>query len=276
MIGNSCTLTHSQMGIDTRVTGGSGQILVLTVGDMEVGFGVTVLLGQAKINDIDLVPPLSDAHQEIVGLDVAMNERLGMNVLDAGDQLIGEQQHRFQRELAVAEIEKILQARTEQVEHHGIVITLGAKPTDEGNANASRERFVDTGLILELGMLGLDTLELDGDFFPRDDVGSCRAHLVIQQGTQVAASMLYLSKYHQNFHCQSSARFDTCCRHADPKGRANRQCGPCFDGGSTEEFVRAWQPRLTRNGMRLKEGNTCWSVASNMITPCRTDHITMT
>lgn len=110
-----------------------------------------------------------------------MNERLGMNILDPGDELIGQQQDRFQRELAVAEIEQVLQTGPEQVQHHGVVVTLGPEPTDEGNANASRERFVDTGLIFELGMLGLDALELDGYFFPRDDIGSCRAQLVIHR-----------------------------------------------------------------------------------------------
>lgn len=138
-MGNMSALTHSQMGIDTRIAGGSRQVLVLTVWDMEVGLGVTVLLRQAKIDDIDLVAPLSDAHQEVVRLDVPMDERLGMNVFDPGDELIREQKHRLQRELAVAEIEQILQARPEQVEHHGIVITLGPEPTDEGNADASSE-----------------------------------------------------------------------------------------------------------------------------------------
>lgn len=60
-----------------------------------------------------------------------------------------------------------------------MVITLDAVPTDKGNADASRERFVDTSLIFELGMFGLDALELNGDFFPGDDIGSCVAHLVI-------------------------------------------------------------------------------------------------
>lgn len=50
------------MGIDTRVTGGSSQILVLTIWNMEVGLGVTVFLGQTKVNDINLVPPLSNTH----------------------------------------------------------------------------------------------------------------------------------------------------------------------------------------------------------------------
>ena len=50
------------MGIDTRITGSSSQILVLTIWNMEVGLGVTVFLGQTKVNDIDLVAPLSDAH----------------------------------------------------------------------------------------------------------------------------------------------------------------------------------------------------------------------
>jgi hypothetical protein len=46
---------------------------------------VTVLLGESEVNDVDLVPTLADAHEEVVGLDVAVDEVAGMNVLDAGD-----------------------------------------------------------------------------------------------------------------------------------------------------------------------------------------------
>jgi hypothetical protein len=95
-----------------------------------------------------------------------------MDVLDAGDQLIGEQQHRLEGELAVAEVEQVLQAGAKQVENHGIVVALGAEPANEGNADAASERLVDAGLILKLGVLGLDALELDGDLLAGDDVGA--------------------------------------------------------------------------------------------------------
>lgn len=77
------------MCIDARVAGRPGQVLVLTVRDMEVRLRVTILLRQAKINHIDLISTLANAHQEVVRLNVTVNERLGMDVFDARDELVG-------------------------------------------------------------------------------------------------------------------------------------------------------------------------------------------
>lgn len=97
-----------------------------------------------------------------------------MNVLDAGDELIGKEKNRLQRELAVAEVEQILKGGSEEIENHGVVITLGTEPADEWDTDTTSERLVDTGLIFELRVLGLDRLELDGDFLTGDDVGAWR------------------------------------------------------------------------------------------------------
>ena len=98
------------MGVDTSVSCSTRQVLVLTVWDMEVGLRVTVLLSKTKVDNVDLVATLANAHQEIVWLDITMDEGLGVDVLDPGDELIREQQHRLQREFAVAEVEEVLQA----------------------------------------------------------------------------------------------------------------------------------------------------------------------
>ena len=81
------------------------------------------------------------------------------------DQLIRKQEHGLERELAVAEIEKILQRRPEEVEDHRVVVAFGTEPPNERNADTTSERLVDFGLVLELGVLGLDGFELDGNFF---------------------------------------------------------------------------------------------------------------
>ena len=161
-----------QVGVDAGITSSTSQVLVLTVRDVEVGLGVTVFLGQTEINNIDLVATLSDTHEEVVGLDITVDEGLGVDVLDAGDELIGKEKNGLQGELAVAEVEEILQAGSEEIEDHGIVVTFGTEPADEGDTNTSGEGLVDTGFIFELRVLGLDTLELDGDLFARDDVGA--------------------------------------------------------------------------------------------------------
>jgi len=50
----------------------------------------------------------ADAHKEIVGLDVAVNEIFIMNKLNAADHLIGEHEHRFHCEPPRAEVEQVL------------------------------------------------------------------------------------------------------------------------------------------------------------------------
>jgi hypothetical protein len=167
-------LLDTQVGVDTSVTSSTGQVLVLTVWNVEVSLGVTVLLGQAKVNNIDLVSTLANAHEEVVGLDVAVDERLGVNVLDAGDELIGQEEDRLERELAVAEVEEILERRAEEVKDHGVVVTLGAEPADKGDADTASEGLVDAGLVFELRVLGLDAFEFDGNLLAGDDVGACR------------------------------------------------------------------------------------------------------
>ena len=163
-------LTNSQVSIDGSITSSTSQVLVLTVWDVEVSLRVTVLLGKTEINDIDLVASLTNAHEEVVRLDITVDERLGMNVLNAGDELICQQQNSLQGELSVAEVEKILQTRSKEIKDHGIVITFGSKPADKGNSNTTGEGLVDTCLIFELRVLGLDTLKLNGNLFTRDDV----------------------------------------------------------------------------------------------------------
>lgn len=169
------------MGVDAGVARRARQVLVLTVGNVEMRLGVAVLLGEAKIDDVDLIAALADAHQEVVGLDVAMDEGLGMDVLDARDELVGQQQDRLEAELAVAEVEEILEAGAEQVQHHGIVVAFGARPTHKGDADAAGEGLVDASLILELRVLGLDALELDGNLLAGDDVGAWRRFSFVRE-----------------------------------------------------------------------------------------------
>ena len=160
------------MGVDRGITSSAGQVLVLSVRDVEVSLRVPVLLGKTKINDVDLVASLADAHEEVVGLDITVDEGLGVNVLDAGDELVGQQQDRLQGEFTVAEVEEILETGAEEVKDHGVIVALGSKPADERDADAAGERLVNAGLILELGMLRLGALELDGDLFSRDNISA--------------------------------------------------------------------------------------------------------
>jgi hypothetical protein len=151
------------VSVDAGITGGTSQVLVLSVRNVEVRLGIAVFLGQTEIDYVDLVAALANAHEEVVGLDVTVDEGLGVDVLNAGDELVGKEKHRLQRELAVAEVEQILQGWAEQVQDHGVVVALGSEPAHEGDTDTASEGLVDAGFIFELRVLGLDALELDGD-----------------------------------------------------------------------------------------------------------------
>ena len=70
------------MSVDAGIAGGTSQVLVLSVGDVQVGLGVPVLLGQTEVDDVDLVSSLANTHQEVVWLDITVNEVAGMYVFD--------------------------------------------------------------------------------------------------------------------------------------------------------------------------------------------------
>lgn len=79
------SLLDAQVGVDGGVTGGTSQVLVLAVGNMEMGLWVTEFLRKTKVDNVDLVATFSNAHQEVVGLDVTMDEVAGVDVLDTRD-----------------------------------------------------------------------------------------------------------------------------------------------------------------------------------------------
>ena len=66
-----------------------------------------------------------------------MDEVLGVNVLYPRDELIGEEQDRFQAESPRAEVEEILETRTQQLHDHHVEIALGSAPFDGRNSNAT-------------------------------------------------------------------------------------------------------------------------------------------
>ena len=217
------------MGIDAGITGGARQVLVLSVRDMEVSLGVTVLLGETKVDDVDLVAALPDPHEEVVRLDVAVDKGLGVDVLDARDELVGQQEDGLERELAVAEVEEVLKAGPEQVQDHGVVVTFGAKPADEGDPDAASQGLVDPSLVFELRVLGLDALELDGNLLARDDVGAYGCPSVSRHLRRLSRvpgeGDRHPDRYHRSCHFQSYGRSDICSPRGDPSHR--RPVSPC-------------------------------------------------
>ena len=77
--------------------------------------------------------------------------------------LVGKHEHRFERELALAVVEEVLERGAEEVNHHYVVISLDAEPVDVGDADwqvirdgltSSLQYAVEFGLVEQLGVLG--------------------------------------------------------------------------------------------------------------------------
>lgn len=62
------------MSVNRSITSCAGQVLVLTVRDMEVRLGVSVFLSQAEIDNVDLVTTFANTHEEVVRLDIAVDK----------------------------------------------------------------------------------------------------------------------------------------------------------------------------------------------------------
>lgn len=77
------SLTNTKMCVNRGVARCASQVLVLPVRDVLVCAGITVLLGQSKVNDVHQVALLPKPHQEVVRLDIPMDEILGVDVLNA-------------------------------------------------------------------------------------------------------------------------------------------------------------------------------------------------
>ena len=70
------------MCVDGCIAGGSRQVLAITVRDVLASLWVTEALGEAKVNNVDVVLLLADADQEVVGLDIAVQEVTRVHKLD--------------------------------------------------------------------------------------------------------------------------------------------------------------------------------------------------
>lgn len=157
-----------------------------------MSLGVAVLLGKAEINNVDLIATLADTHEEVVGLDITVDEGLGVDILDSRNQLVGKKEDSLEREFSVAEVEQVLETGTEEVKNHGIVVTLGSEPADEGDTDTAGEGLVNAGLVLKLGVLGLDGFELDGNLFARDYVGA-QVDITERSRTNLAADAVLIT-----------------------------------------------------------------------------------
>lgn len=69
-------LTDSKMRVDGGVPRRPSEVFVLAVGDVLVGPGVPVLLGQPKVDDVHQVALLPQPHEKVIWLHVSVDEVL--------------------------------------------------------------------------------------------------------------------------------------------------------------------------------------------------------
>ncbi len=68
------------MGIDTSISGSSCEILVFSVCDVLVRACISILLSQAKVNNVNKISFLPKTHQEVVRLYISVNEVFRMDI----------------------------------------------------------------------------------------------------------------------------------------------------------------------------------------------------
>ncbi len=131
----SARLFTSQVRVDTHITGGTGERFALAVWDVLLRLGVSVLLGHAKVNDVNNVGGLGSgtADDEVVGLDVSVDEVALVYGLDAREHLLGNHDDSLDGESATAVVEEVFERRSEEVNNENVVETLLAEVVDIGN-----------------------------------------------------------------------------------------------------------------------------------------------
>lgn len=66
----------------------------------------------------------TDAHQEVVGFDVAMDEVLAVQILEATNHLVDQHQHRFESEMTRAETVDEKKSRGAKISHYVVKLRL--------------------------------------------------------------------------------------------------------------------------------------------------------
>ena len=101
----AAALLNANVSVDRGITGSSGQVLVLTVGDVLMGARIAILLGKAEIDNVNDRLTLPQSNEEVVGLNISMDEGLCMNILQPAEELIGQHEHRLELKSSPAVIE---------------------------------------------------------------------------------------------------------------------------------------------------------------------------
>jgi len=162
--------TTSIVIVDTRVAYGAPKSKTL---DIFTPFGIAEFLSQAEIDGIKYISSLPNSHQEIVWLDIAMEEALGMDIFDSRNGLVGDEEDGLERKLSVTVVEKIFERWAEKVVNQHVEVALLPKPADLRYSHSAGKRFVRLLLALEHLVAVSNMRELYGDLLARLKVRPC-------------------------------------------------------------------------------------------------------
>mmetsp|Transcript_104276 Transcript_104276/g.301674 ORF Transcript_104276/g.301674 Transcript_104276/m.301674 type:complete len:339 (-) Transcript_104276:108-1124(-) len=128
-----------------------------------------VALAQAEIDHVQVVDLRLDAPHEVFGLDVAVDDAFGVQVLGAADELIRHKGGSPRGELVLAHLHTVLQGSAKQLHDHAMVAPLAAEVKAFGKTlrlHRLPHETHDRRFLLELLGAGAHGLELHSDLLP--------------------------------------------------------------------------------------------------------------
>ena len=119
---------------------------------MLASFGILITFTQSEIDHVADITLVAVAHKEIVWFHVAVDEVVGVHILEAGDHLISQHAHGLQSELTAAVLEQIFERMAEELHDHGLVIAFNSVPLNFGNTFYAAEKKKSVNLIEKFGV----------------------------------------------------------------------------------------------------------------------------
>lgn len=147
--------------VNARISSRAAERMVLI---SAVSLSKPMFLGQTEVNRVYYIPFLTHTHQEVLRLDVAMDDVLGMDILDPTDGLVGNEKDSLERESSVAVIEQVFERWAQNLVDEHKVFTLISRPEDVRDSYTAGESFVLVAFVLEKLIIILQVSKLHGDF----------------------------------------------------------------------------------------------------------------
>ena len=104
--------------------------------------------GNTKIYHKNRLPFFAKTHAPVVWLHVSMQPALAVHVLQSRNHLIGQKQGSLYAKLTITIVKQGLQARTKQIHHHCVIVTIKTKPAHLWYAFSTGQKLVYSVLLV--------------------------------------------------------------------------------------------------------------------------------